>query len=517
MTNQPPYGPPGYPQQQPPSGYGYPPQQPQYQGGQQGFPPQAPQGQYPPQYGYGQPQMQQPPQMQFPQGFQPTQAPGQTQMPPPPAPGAGFYIPTEQAIRSAYDAAAAMKLRNQQARSGQFSKMKFFKILGPNGQDWKTAFVGFIGGKAIYLMPSWKDGALNFVERITHFWKSKTNPQGTSINGTGSDSLIAKAHHLAFEQGNKSAWCRPAKKFVYQGFPYECDPQTNTITGIDPSQCMHEDGSLRPLLAEFGADTHTAIQEIVNTRKFVATFHPDYGRPILIKKRKTGNNAIDVEYTAVDLDQQPLADAFRPGLGYLYALDEMFKPATEEEQVKAIMDAGLPMPQEAGGFRGQAQTGYQGQQGQMPPPGYGQAPGQYQQPPPMQPPPGYGHPPMDPQGNYGYAPPQGGSYAQFPNPPVQNPFQGQQPPPYGMQPGQPPPFMQPPPPKPLPPPPQGQMVPNAPMLPPGSMPPGYGMQAPPPPQNFGPPPGYGPPPQGQAPVTPEDLQKQLEGGTVVPF
>lgn len=533
MTNQ---YPPGYPPQGMPNQY--PPQASPYQAYGQGQP-QQPQQQYPTypggQMGFPPPPPQQQPQMQYPQGFQPTQAPGPSMMPPPPPAGGGFYMPTEEAIQSSYQAAADLRQRMMQARSGQFSKMRFFQIAGPNGQPWNKAFVGFVGSKAIYIMPAWKEGVMNYIKRVTHFWKSQSFPQGTSINSAGDGSLITKAHRLALDQGTKNAWAAPKTKYVYQGFPYEWDFNTNSLS-LDPSQCIHEDGTLHPLLLDVGADCHGQIQDISQTRKFVSTFHPDYGRPLGIKKTKTGQQAMDVDYKVIDLDQQPLADVFRPGLAYLYALDELFKPATVEEQIKAILDAGLPMPPEAGGFRGQAQTGYE-QQPQIPA-SMPQMQGQYPQYPPQQQQGSYQQAPNPPapnpyqgqmqgQGQPQY-PPQGqqGQYPQYPpqqqQTPPQNPWGGPQfggaaanqsqggawpPPPQGQQ--QAPQFMQPPPPKPLPPPPPGMgPASSTPMLPPQN----FQGQPPPPPQH----PQQQGSPAASGPLTPEDLQKQLEGQEV-PF
>lgn len=512
MNQPPPYGPPGYPQQQ------Y--TQPQYQQPQQGYGP-PPQQQYAPQ-----------PQVQYPPGFGPTQAPGQAygQQPQQQAPSGapGFYIPSQEQLQRGYEQAAEMKARAIAARNGDFSKLKFFTVPGPNGGEWKTAFVGYTGGRAIYIMPSWAEGKLNFVERTSHFWKSKQFPKGMSINGGGPDSLVTKAYKLALENGVKSPWLRASNKIVYQGFPYEYDPNTATITGLDPSQCVDDKGQIRPLILEVGMDIHGDIQQIAKTRKFVETFHPDYGRPIAVLKTKTGNEAINVEWKVIDLQQQPLADVYRPGLANLFALDELFKPATLEEQIKAIQDAGLPMPAEAGGFQGQSQTGYQpAPQHQQ----YAYAQGGYQQP--MQPP----------------TPAQQVSYQQAPLPPNPNPYQQQ---PQGWPPApqilmqgqeavhaaqqqfpqpayqgqmQPPPFMTPAAPKPLPPLPAGVPPPaSTPMLPLQRMPvpstqaqpqQGYGQQQ----YQQAPAPAQQPPqaaPQHSSP-SPEELQAQLLGDSDIPF
>lgn len=521
--NQPYQGyPPQYaPQQQP----GYAPQQPmqqqpqyappmqpqQWPAQQQPFPPlpQAPQG-YPPQYAPQQ-QFQQPmaPPGYGPQGWQPTQAPGHTNMAPPPAPGAGPFIPSDELIMQGYQRAAEVKQKILQARSGS-GKLRFLDIKGPGGNDWKHAFVGFVGGKAIYIMGSWKEGALNYFERWFHFYKSPKSPAGASINATADEDLMDKAHKMALDKGNKEAFGKKRCKYVYQGWPYEYDPNTGLITGVDPSQCMHEDGVIRPLLLEAGSDLHTDIQAIAKARKWVQTFHPDHGRPIAITKTKTGTEQMNVEYKAIDLDQQPLADCFRPGLGYMYMLDELFKPASIEEQIAAIAECGLPMPPEAGGYHGQSQTGYQGQQQQ------------------------------------GYAPQQQQiSYQQAPQPPAPNPWPQQQfqPPPMQQQQNWPPPqgqplmqpqFMQPQQPKPLPPLPQGAQgnVASTPMIPPNMQPQQQGMQRtglqPMPQQQFQQPPmqqqqmGFqnAPPmqqPQQQGPMSPEELQAQMQSGGKAPF
>lgn len=480
------------------------------------YPPGYPPGQFPPQqqpdYSQQQSIQQYASYSQFgaPPGFQQTQAPGPSGMPQSAAPQGTFHIPSPEMIQANYARAAEIKQKILQARDGNGGgKLRFFDIAGPNGQKWKTAFTGFVGAKALYIMPGWDPTKMNFVERVKHFWKSTSKPQGSSINGAGEDSLISKAYRLALDAGNKSAWLRPQKVYIYQGFPYEYDLATGNI-GLDPSQCMQEDGTIRPMLLEAKSTMHTSIQDLAQARQFVQMFHPDFGRPILFKKTKTGADPKDVEYAVLDLNQQPLADVYRPGLGYLYKLDELFKPATVEEQIQAIMDAGLPMPKEAGGFQGQGQTGYSAPQAPQLPQGMPQM-GQLQQQ----------------------------SYQQFPNPPAANPYQQQAPqqqyqqpmqqqnwpPPsgYGQGPGQPQqqqfgqPFQAP---KPLPPlPPGGMNVASTPMIPQGATPQGMPQYQQPAGGGFIPPPP--PPPmqqqQGQKPLTPEDLQAMLTSGQGTPF
>lgn len=443
----------------------------------------------PPPYANQQPQQTQ--QYAPPPGFQPSQAPAPSAMQTPQPPNNnGFFIPNQEVIQNSYARAQEIKQKIATAMSGagNFTKLRFMEILGPNGQKWKTAYPGFTGCKAMYIMPSWKEGAMNYVERVKHFWRSQNTPQGGFVNGAGDDSLITKAYRLALDKGVKSPWCRPQKVYVYQGFPYEYNLMNGEVT-IDPSQCIHEDGQLKPLLLEASSTVHTAIQDIAQARQFVQMFHPDFGRPILIKKVKTGPDPMNVDYSVLDLNQQPLDQVYRPGLAHLYSLDELFKPGTVEEQIKAIVDAGLPMPPEAGGFQGQAQTGYA-------PPTLAAPQQQYQQQPPQmyQQPASYQQQPMPPQQNPYQQPQFQPQYQQQAPQGYQQPQQQNWPPPPqpGMAPQQ---FV----PKPLPPLPQGAAgSAGTPMIPQNAMPQQYQ-------------------PQGK-PLTPEDLQAQLQGnGDGSPF
>jgi hypothetical protein len=113
------------------------------------------------------------------------------------------------------------------------------------------------------------------------------------------------------------------------------------------------------VLFEVSGEVHGQIQEIAATRGWAETFHPDFGRPILVKKTKTGHDLKDVEYKVIDLAQQQLAEPFYSRREYLRELDTLFPPPSVEDQIKAIQDAGLPMPPGIQGqFQGHAQTGW---------------------------------------------------------------------------------------------------------------------------------------------------------------
>ena len=498
MTQQPP----GYP----PNPYGQPGMMPQQQ---PQYPAPAPQ-----QPAYGQPHG-------IPQN---TQAPPGSAPPPQQPQGpAAIYMPSAEVIQAGIQRAQEVQ---QAINSGGQGKKKFFDVMGPNGQPWKTAYPGFSGKRAFYFAPSWKEGGPVFVERQKRFWKSLNHPQGRSIYA-GDDSLVAKAVGMAYQRGdNKDAiFLKRNRQFIWQGFAIEVDPNTQQLY---PNAAAHvnEQGVLKPLLFQASFTMHQSILQEINVvgqgddaAGFYKCLHPDEGRPFLIVKTKTGPENRNVEYKVSRLEPTPLPQEYRVGLHNMWPLDDLFQEATPQEQVAAIIDAGLPVPPEASQYLQQAPQ--VAVPGNLHPPA--PAPGQFMQPVQQ------GQMPM----SAGYqAIPQGMpqppmSYQQTAAPPAASPFQGQ---PIGTIPGQTPGQ-----PVPLPqatptgmaaaappPPPMPQMPQQGQGAPPPPPPPGATMAPPPPPppgQPVAPPPPP-PAPEAQAqqppaqpgPMTPEQLQAQFQGG-----
>lgn len=515
MNQQPPGYPPG----------GVPPQGQIYQAGPTQQPQQV--------QSFQQAQQQfQPPQGQ-PHGIpQHTQAPPGTQPPPQQPTGpAPIYMPSAEVVQAGIARAQEIQKAIQ---SGSQGKKKFFDVMGPNGQPWKTAYPGFVGKRAIFFCPSWKEGGPVFVERVKRFWKSQNHPQGRSIYA-GDDSIVAKAVSMAYQAGyNKDGlFLKRNRQFMWQGFAIEIDPNTNQLYA-NATAHVDEQGIIKPMLFQASLTTHNSILTEINvvgqgddTVGFAKCLHPETGRPFQVTKTKTGQEPRDVKYGLSRLEPTPLPQEYYPGLHNLWPLEDLFQEATPQEQVAAIIDAGLPVPPEA--------QQYMGQPTQVQVPGNLMAPpnmGGYQQPPP--PPPGS----MVPQGQQVYAYQQGQpmapvmvpghqaipqgmpqppmSYQQGAVPPAANPFQGQ---PIGnAQPGQQQPL-------PLPQAPQTGMAaaapPPPPMPPQGAPPPPPGAAAAPPPPGQVPPPPpaqaqlpapQSPPAQGPGALTPEQLQAQFQGG-----
>lgn len=434
------------------------------------------------------------------------QAPGTQPPPQQPTGPATIHMPTAEVVQAGI--ARAQEIQKA-ILIGSQGKKKFFDVMGPNDQPWKHAYPGYVGKRAIYLCPSWAEGSGVFIERVKRFWKSHNHPQGRSVYA-GDDSIIAKAVSLAYQQGfNKDGlFLKRNRQFIWQGFAIEVDPNTQSLYP-NPTAHVDEQGVLKPMLFQASLTTHNKILQEINvvgkgddTAGFLQCLHPETGRPFLITKTKTGPESRDVTYGISRLEPTPLPQEYQVGLHNLWALDDLFPEATPQEQVAAIIDAGLPLPPEAAAFMPQAQPQV-GYQGQVPAPtGYPQQ--QNLQPVQQQIPQGMPQPAV--------------SYQQQAAPPVQNPFQGQ---PIGTaQPAQQQPI-------PLPQAPQTGMAAAAPPPPPmptpqGLPPPPGATAAPPPPPEQAPPPPppaqaqlpaqQSPPTQAPGALTPEQLQAQFQGG-----
>jgi hypothetical protein len=429
------------------------------------------------------------------------------------------------------DVIAQMKQRADaiQNRAQGGSQKKFFNIPGPNGGEWKTAYVGYEGQRGFYFCGMYDSNYPNFVERTKRFWKSQQNPGGKSIYA-GEDSLIATVMKYNYDNGNKPDFLKPNRQVCLQGFPLEYQ---NGMLYANANACMNQQGKIQPMLYNMSYKLFTKLKKEVQLVGAMSLqdpnlhgeegeakawltgwglcFNEDNGRPFLVTKKKTGAEQMNVEFDISRLEPMPLPDAYRPGLSDMYRLHELFPEASQEEQLAAILEVGLLLPPgmehlRPGTSMGPPQGGYPPMQqvqnyGQQPqqPQGY---PPQFQQPAyPQQP---YPAQPMIPPGM-----PNPQSYQQQPAPPNPNPYQGQnQGQPYPQQ-GQVP--------QPLPAypgqQPQQQAAPPPPPQPPQQA---QGQPPAPPPQPPGPPPQQPPPPPpqqapGGQPQSPEQLQQQMQG------
>lgn len=448
---------------------------------------------YPPQPGY--PQMAPGYPQQMPPGYPQQVAPG---YPPPQA-----APPQMPQFHEANDAAAAQAY--SQTPQSQFGpKPNFLRVPGPNGQTrWDSSvYPGYEGSVIIHLLPPWAAGKPVFVESKNHFFKSATHPKGMVLGYAGEDSLYMAAIRLGMQhpdpriQKIANDFGKIRRQYLY-----------NVLDLSNPTTHYGQDGIMRPFVLGAGPNLQTDIGRLVDTRGGISKLvHPINGRPLKYSKKKTGPDEMNVEYGVLDLDPQPLNPYFYPALSNLWDLEAQTTPATQEDQLKAIQELGLPMPATGQSFGQVPQSYNPAPAPQWPSPYPGQAP--MGAPPPPQgwappPPQGFAAPP--PQQMPQWAPPP--PAAPQPQWPQQAPSAAPQmpppPPPAASGWGAPPPMGQPgmtgaPPPPPPPAMVNPAQMPPPPMSPPpvssapGGVPPNLPMQGAPPP----------PPPMGGAGGTP---------------
>jgi len=333
------------------------------------------------------------------------------------APGGvpAFHMPDEEMVRASF-----REYQEEAERSGG-SRAQYVKFPGPGGQPkWGNDVpVGYEVALQVYLLPAWASGKNIHRKVRSHFYKSHQHPRGSSLNCPGPEScLICKARDLGINSADMMMQTR-AKDYgrVRTQFLY------NVVILDNPHGHIDRSGVMRPFILGAGATLHGAIQNYIAERGLINIVHPLSGRPLRIKRRKTGSNEMDVEYSVVDMNPQPLPQYFYPALSALWDLDGEDKVATVEQQVRALQEIGLPIPAEAvGGSMGMPAVG-----APMPPVG----PNPYASPYQQNFAPQIGNWPL-PGSSPGPAPAGSGFYPQQPVPPPGNfaqGFSGMQPPP----------------------------------------------------------------------------------------
>ena len=481
---------PPYPPQQPP----YWPQNQQYPG--HGQPQQAPPQQAPPQQlpnpqvlgPGGQPWPQQPWQpgapAPDPSGMppqQPAMMPQQAPQPqgPPQAPPA-FQV-NDEAIKQAY--------AQSQSQGGGFDGplAVYYKWLGPNGEtNWKTVHVGFQRVSEVWVcQPPQGQHEISFSLKRHHImWYEAGQQKHDNIDCWDPATCgICLSAPLAAQNPNLAKSVKAAEA-RWQHYYQILDLQNLMIHYVDNKGNMRGDNMMRPLILACSKTMHDAIGAGVNALGMVTKLVDPYaGRPMLISRKKTGNEMRDVEYNAQYApDAQPLPQEFYGALQNLWDLKTFRKKPTQEDWTQACVRLGWPVA----GAPVQSQVPANFQQGSMPPhqnPYQPQMPPQTPQMPPQQ------MPQMPPQQM-----PQTPQTPQTPQmPPQQMP--PQQMPPQQMPPQQRPPQQMPP-----------QQMPQTPQTPPlAPQQPGLAGTSDLPLPSVGPPPGLpqGPPPPAMgAPVGP---------------
>ena len=309
--------------------YGVPPQQ----GNQGGYPPQQPvfipqQGGYPNQY--PQAPMQQPMQQQQapqqPQGGYPPQQPMQQQAPQQPQmlqQMPFYHRPDEQSMLAAYQ-----EQRNNSGGSG-FNYVKF------PPDDWSTVQVGYKSVIRAYLLPPFAEGRHIFSITKNHFWKSIKSPKGKSIVCPGDGSCeICNASSAALsssdseQQKRAKDWGRVKTNYLYQ------------VGMLDSMGSHFQTNPPKPFILQAGAKLHGHIGNLIED-KSISICDPQQGRPLRLKREKTGMNTKDIGYSCTDEDPSPLPQPLWILLNNLFDLDFVTKIPTREEMLEAVIDMGL--------------------------------------------------------------------------------------------------------------------------------------------------------------------------------
>jgi hypothetical protein len=387
---------------------------------QPGQPMQGQPQQYQPQYpGYPQPGMPVPGYAQMPTGV-PAYSPQQVSATTIPLPQT--HAVDETALKDAY------QQHRQDIASWGGDKPQFLNFPGPQGQKrWDSSVpVNFESTVTIWLCPPWIAGSNIFHPTRSHFWKSYTKPQGQGCACSGTGCLICKAREAAMNQPDDALKQRAKDSArVRTRFLYNVIVLDNLAAHYD------QNGMMKPFILAAGANLHAAIGDIIEARGAMRIVDPIQGRPLRLKKKKTGPMEQNVEYSLVDLEPVPLPAQFYPALANLWTLTDLDREPTQADLVAAINEMGLPMPGMApggqmamphGGGMPQPNPAYESpyqppmqQFGQPPMQQFGQPPMQQFGQPPMQ---QFGQPPMQ---QFGQPPRQG--YAGPPNmapPPVQS-------------------------------------------------------------------------------------------------
>lgn len=294
-----------------------------------------------PQQGQQRPQQQQ--QQPYPQQGQqrPQQQPQQRPQQPQAQPG-GWVIPDDDGLRREI---AGHKGPGQRA-SGV--SPKFIKHPPPEGRDtWKQSLVGESSSVRLWLAPGYAaDKPLCFVYR-SHFLR---RGRGMRLTCMGDDCPVCE---LFFENRyNKGANAKDRIKPLRREVEYLYNA-VNLVRESDDDHNISANGTVvrRSAVVSFKSEAHEALLDLLQSWGGRLT-HPQQGTSLIYKRYRKTIEDMGFAYTLVaeppgrTLHQYywPLC---RPGA--LWNLEELYPPATPQEQAEYIEHAGFkrrgPTPQ----------------------------------------------------------------------------------------------------------------------------------------------------------------------------
>jgi hypothetical protein len=135
-----------------------------------------------------------------------------------------------------------------------------------------------------------------------------------------------------------------------------------------PQSHMTPEGKMTPWVFRAPGGLHDDIVAKLRTKTPLRVMDPQHGRPLILRKKKTGTQTFDVEWSVDDLDPSPLDPWYYPALQNLFDLTKFVKQPTLQDQYDAIAAMGFPVPQELPALvaaeQAQAQMVASGQPGQ---------------------------------------------------------------------------------------------------------------------------------------------------------
>ena len=249
-----------------------------------------------------------------------------------------------QAVQADEQAMAAV--HNQQAQDSQTRRSaggpfpKILKWQGPNGGDWKQAHPGFESAIRGRICPPWDPAKrLVSVESASHFYRSRQHPKGMSIQCAGPGCKFCQACENATAnpdpniQKMGSDWGKVRRQTLY-----------NFINETDPASHIYDDGVMRPIILQTPTTLQDDFRMLFSNKGGVNAFCQPNGKPVLLFKKKTGTENINVEYKATDLDASPVDPYFYPAFHALWDLESRIRAPSDEDVMKALNELGLPLP-----------------------------------------------------------------------------------------------------------------------------------------------------------------------------
>lgn len=224
-------------------------------------------------------------------------------------------------------------------RAGGFAKE--IRVPGPNGETkWDANIpIGYEGRVQVYLCGAWAPGVRTaFVEKVNHFVKTYQHPKGLVVVH-GEDCEFCKSRAMALEvpslQKSAQDFGRLNRRTLYNAFDLS-----------NPTTHYGQDGVMRPFILAAGVQLQGDLKRMFDMKGGFAAFaNPQMGRPIVITKKKTGPNSMDIEWGAIHEDQGPLHTYFHPGLSNLWDLSKEIAPSSHQAVAAAIQELGWPMPE----------------------------------------------------------------------------------------------------------------------------------------------------------------------------